>query len=143
MRAWILLATLPLACTAVDGKLTSTGQPLGDHDFIPDDCKPGATAQYALSVTLVRSDSDMHVHVAEDDINGMVVVVDAPEVGDPGIKLYADQCRTFDVEVGTDDCGGYEGHVEIDCDLPPPAARTAGSAPPGTLRGKVTFEHCY
>ena len=143
MRAWILLAAFPLACTSVDGKLTADGQPLGNQVFVPDDCSIGSAADYAESVTLVQSDSWLRVHVGRDDVNGKIVVVEAPGYDDPGIELREADCRVFDLDVSADDCGGYDGHVDIDCDLPAPAARTAGSPPPGTLHGKVTFGHCY
>ena len=141
MRAWILLATLPLACTEVDGKLTSAGQPLGDFVFVPDDCTSG-TAREFDGVSLSESGEVTKIRLVDDVLEGKVVVVEVPGYDDPGIQIKAHQCRTFVMNFDYDDCNGYEGTLELDCDVTAPGTGIGQSTAPGRLRGKITFSRC-
>ena len=139
MRAWILVAALGAACTEVHGKLESEGGPLGVFVFAPNDCASGADREF-YGVSLTEDDYAVTVRLVDDVLKGKVVVVEAPGFDDPGIELTARDCRTFSMDLDYDQCNGYQGHVELDCDVTAPGV--AVPAMPGTIRGKVTFERC-
>jgi len=143
MRAWVIAAALGAACTEVHGRIDSSGGPLGDFVFQPDDCTDGEVRGfYGVSLTSGVGD-DLRVRLVDDVLKGKVVVVEMPGFDSPGLEITPGQCRRFDFELGYDDCNGYSGHIDLDCDVPPPGAAQVGqNAPPGTLHGRVTFVNC-
>src|SRR5262249_23099656 len=143
MRAWVIVAALGAACTEVHGRLDSSGVPLGDFVFQPDDCADGETRGfYGVSLTSGVGD-DIRVRLVDDVLQGEVGVVEKPGLDSPGVEVMRAQCRRFDFDLEYDDCNGFAGHIDVDCDVPPAGAAQLGqAAPPGMLRGRVTFQHC-
>jgi hypothetical protein len=142
MRAWMVLAALPIACTEVDGKLTSAGQPLGDFEFVADDCQAGSALEFNGVSLKSSTNSTVTVRLVDDVLQGKVVVVETLEFDDPGLQIRAAQCRRFRVDFDYDSCNGYEGALELDCDVAPPGVGVGQATTPGTLRGKITFSRC-
>ncbi|MBN1531492.1 MAG: zinc-ribbon domain-containing protein [Spirochaetes bacterium] len=131
-------------CSSVSGNLVSTGRPLGDFTFTPEQCRSGQRMQFFGVGILGKGQNDGAVLPMIDAARGKLVKIEIPGTCRPPdfeecteVIVEPKQCSRFAVSIrrtGTEvnDIRLMEGSVELDCSFPEG----------GTLKGRMEFSRC-
>jgi hypothetical protein len=146
----ILLVTCNVGCNAFrDGTASGWVEAKGTAGawvFEKGKCFSGQREQYFGLIALGPEGSGQAIKLVKDGIRGWSAVINRPETCKGGgaekpdcraVMLTAESCTTLDVDVRNtsmtvNDIRVVEGSLTIDC-----------SNETGSIRGKLTFDHCH
>jgi hypothetical protein len=109
-----------MSWSRVDGKIVSSGGPLGSWSASFDECRSGdAFTPDFFGVDLLTASPRVHVQVQGGDAKA-TVVVGSPAGDEPHVDLSREVCSKFDVSVSwgnaeVNDVDTVEGAVHLDC----------------------------
>jgi len=132
------------SCSSVEGKLVSTGQPMGNFTFVPAQCRSGERVNEYGAILVGEGPQDGGIMVIRDAKDGDIVKVEVPGSCKPPdhevcteVTIDPKDCKVFKVSIRrtnttVNDIRLMDGSLELDCKL------DQG----GTVKAKLDFENC-
>lgn len=130
-------------CSSTEGTFHASGDPLGDFEFTPTQCKSGEHQSFFGVVLLGEDTSAGGLKLVKDPRDGDFIQIEVPgscDVGGDNCKVVTidpDHCKRFDVDIRTtnttvNDIRLLDGKLQLACTFPEGGRATAD----------IEFESC-